>query len=84
MEYIRRAIREKNWQKLIALVMNLMAEAEEKFDNGADRRTWVLGAVQASADVIDYDIDIEQVGELVDALCALSKKVNFSKKEVIE
>lgn len=79
-KYVKKAISEKNWQKLLTLIMNLMAEAEEKFATGAERRQWVLGMVEASADVIDYDIDLAQVGELIDNLCAMSKKVNAPKE----
>lgn len=75
-KYVKKAVKERNWNKLLSIVMKLMAEAEEKFDNGADRRTWVLDMVVASADIIDYDIDIEEVGKLIDSLCAMSKKVN--------
>lgn len=79
-EYVQKAMREKNWGKLLTLVMQFMAEAEEKFDNGADRRAWVLDMIAASADVVDYDIDLEEVGKLIDSLCAMSKKVNAPKE----
>ena len=79
-EYVQKAMREKNWSKLLTLVMQFMAEAEEKFDNGADRRAWVLDMIAASADVVDYDIDLEEVGKLIDSLCAMSKKVNAPKE----
>lgn len=82
-EYVQKAIKEKNWSNLLALVIRLMSEAEEKFDNGADRKSWVLSMVEASADFIDYDINIEQVSELIDSLCKMSKKVN-PPKEVTE
>lgn len=81
-KYIKQAIMEKNWKQLVTLVMNLMAEAESKFDNGADRRAWVLSIIEASANTINYPIDIEQVGELIDNLCAMSKVVNAPDKEV--
>jgi hypothetical protein len=81
-KYIKQAIMEKNWQQLIALVMNLMAEAEGKFDNGADRKTWVLSMIEASANTINYPIDIEQIGALIDSLCAMSKVVNAPNQEV--
>jgi len=32
--------------------------------------------VEASAQTINYDIDLKQVGELIDSLCDMSKKVN--------
>ena len=75
-KYVKKAIQEKNWNNLLKLVTNLMVEAEAKFDNGADRKEWVLAMVQASADTINYEIDIEEVGKLIDNLCAMSKLVN--------
>ena len=83
-EYVKKAIQEKNWSNLLALIMRLMAEAETKFDNGADRKYWVLGMVEASADIINYDVDIVVVGELIDSLCAMSKVVNAPNDEKIE
>ena len=84
-KYVKMAVKEKNWNKLLNLVMKLMAEAESKFDNGADRRTWVIDMVAASADIVDYDIDVEQVGKLIDSLCNMSRAVNPpSKEELVE
>ena len=37
-EYVKKSILEKNWHNLIHLLLNLIATAEEKFDNGADRK----------------------------------------------
>lgn len=75
-KYVKLAIETKNWNKLVALVLNLMQEAEAKFDNGADRKEWVLTCVKAAADTINYPIDITEVGKLIDDLCAMSKLVN--------
>lgn len=85
-KWVKKAVEEKNWQELLKLVTNLMEEAETKFDNGTDRREWVLVMVKASADTINYNIDLEQVGKLVDSLCAMSKIVNAPKvdAEIIE
>lgn len=83
-KWIKKAVEEKNWQELLKLVTNLMAEAEGKFQNGADRKEWVLMCVKASADTINYSIDIEQVSELIDSLCAMSKVVNAPKEEEIK
>ena len=79
-EYVKKAIQEKKWNQLLALVMKLMAEAEDKFDNGASRKEWVIGMVEASADIVDYKIDLEQLSNLIDQLCAMSKKVNPPKE----
>lgn len=83
-KWVKKAVEEKNWQELLRLVTNLMQEAESKFQNGADRKEWVLTCVKASADTINYKIDLEQVSELIDSLCAMSKIVNAPKEEEIE
>ena len=80
-KYVKQAIKEKNWTALVELITKLMKEAEGKFETGAERKFWVLSAVQASANTINYDIDIAQVGDLIDSLCDLSKIVNANKKE---
>lgn len=82
-EYVEKAVKEKNWNDLLQLVTNLMKEAENKFDNGADRREWVLMMVKASADTINYDIDIDAVGDLIDSLCEMTKVVNAKNKEAV-
>lgn len=75
-EFVQTAAKEKNWSRLLDLVMRLMAEAEEKFEDGATRKEFVLAQVKASAEYINYDIDIDAVSELIDSLCAMSKVVN--------
>lgn len=79
-KFVQQAVREKNWKSLLDLVTNLMKEAEAKFDNGADRREWVLTCVKATADTINYDINMEQVGALIDSLTEMSKVVNAPKE----
>ena len=79
-KWIQKAIREKNWNNLIQLTMNLMQEAETKFEDGATKKEWVLAMVQASADTINYDVDIETLGQLIDSLCDMSKVVNVATK----
>ena len=83
-EYVQKAVKEKNWNALLRLVMNLMAEAENKFEHGADKKSWVLSMVEASAKTINYDVDLEQVGELIDSLCDMSKMVNPPEKKIEE
>lgn len=75
-KYVKKAVKEKNWNQVVKLVMNLMEEAETKFDNGADRKEWVLFMIKASADTINYDIDMDAISDLIDSLCNMSKVVN--------
>ncbi len=80
-ECVEKANKEKNWNQVLNLVMNLMAEAEKKFDEGADKKEWVIAMVKVSADTINYDINFEQIGNLIDSLCAMSKNVNYSAEK---
>lgn len=78
-EYVQKATKEKNWNKMLDLVIDLMEEAETKFAEGADRKEWVLAMVKASADSINYDVDIEAVSVMIDSLCDMSKVVNATE-----
>lgn len=81
-EYVQKATKEKNWNKMLDLVIDLMEEAETKFAEGADRKEWVLAMVKASADSINYDVDIEAVSAMIDSLCDMSKVVNATEANI--
>lgn len=83
-EYVKKSAMEKNWNNLIRLLMDLMATAEEKFDNGADRKQWVIAMVQASANTINYPITEKELSDLIDNLIALTKKVNIKAAEEVK
>lgn len=80
-KWIQKAVQEKNWQALLELVTTLMKEAETKFATGAERKDYVMLAIKASADTINYKIDMDVVSKLIDDLCAMSKVVNAPNTE---
>ena len=80
-EYVKKSVLERNWHNLIHLLLNLIATAEEKFDNGADRKQWVIAMVQASANTINYPISEQELSKLIDNLVELTKKVNVKIQE---
>ena len=75
-KYVQKAIKEKNWSKMITLLTNLIIEAENKFETGAEKKEWVISMIKASADTIQYDITEEQLSALIDSTIALTKQVN--------
>jgi hypothetical protein len=75
-KYVEKSIKEKNWKDLLSTIISWMETAEAKFDEGAEREEWVITMVKASADSINYDIDIDEVQELIQKLCEMSKVVN--------
>lgn len=81
-KWVQKAIQEKNWQALLELIITLMTEAEAKFDTGAARKEYVMLAIKASADVINYAVDMDRVSQLIDDLCDMSKLVNAPKNEI--
>lgn len=80
-EYVKKAIKEKNWSAMLTMVMKYMEIAESKFETGAERKEWVIAMVQASAVTVNYDIDIAVIGKMIDDLCAMSKTVNGKEAE---
>lgn len=75
-EYVQKAVKERNWGIMLDMVMRYMAAAEQMFDNGADRKEWVLAMVKASADTVNYNINMEEISKLIDDLCGMTKVVN--------
>ena len=59
-EYIKKAINERNWKKLIKLVTDLISTAETMFNTGAERKEWVMGMIQTTeSNLLNVDIDEE-------------------------
>lgn len=83
-KYVKQAVKERNWPEVVKMVSDYMAEAEEKFSNGADRKKWVMAMVQVSAEAIKYNVNMTEIAKLIDDLCAMSKKVNAPNEEVGE
>ena len=77
---IKSLYKEKNWDKLVVIVSNFMAEAETLYSDGASKKEYVINSVLAIAKTIDYPVDKDMLSELIDSLVVLSKKVNIEKK----
>ena len=75
-QYSQEAVKEKNWNQMLKLVMNLMADAETRFEHGSEKKEWVLGQLQAMSKTINYDIDWDVVSEMIDKICDVSKELN--------
>ena len=81
-QYVQKAAQEKNWAALLGLVVELMQEAEEKFDTGSTRKEWVMAMVKTSAEYINYPIDTGALSDLIDALVDMTKVINPPAEEV--
>ena len=83
-QYVKQAVQEKNWGALLGLVVDLMEEAEQKFDDGATRKDWVMAMVQTSAEYINYPVDMEALSVMIDRLCDMTKVVNYQEIPMLE
>ena len=83
-KYVKKAVKEKNWTSLVNLITQFMAEAELLFASGEERKNYVMIAIKASADTVNYQIDMDVVSALIDSFCEMSKVVNFPKEETKE
>lgn len=75
-KYVKMAVRQKNWKPILSLVMELMGAAEDMYDSGADRKAWVMSMVESTATGIGSPISMDEISDMIDSLCEMSKKVN--------
>jgi uncharacterized membrane protein len=75
-DVIQKAHKEKNWKAVVQLVLALMKEAEQNYTNGADKKQYVMSSIKAMEKSLQYDIDEEAIGELIDAVVDATKRIN--------
>lgn len=75
-KFVKKAAKEKNWSQLLKIIMGLMADAEQRFEDGSSRKDWVIGQLKAISKTLNYDIDWNVVSEMIDQICAASKEIN--------
>lgn len=83
-ETVRAAAKEKNWNLILALTLELMERAEEKFDTGHERKQWVLESLRFSASQLNYDLDqatLDKLDMLIDSICSTAKIITAAKSE---
>ena len=79
-KYVKELVREKNWYRLVKAVLRLMIAAEEQFEKGSVKKDYVLVMAKTAAAEIGIEFDEEKIGEMIDALAAMSKSVNVTKE----
>ena len=81
---VRASVKEKNWSQIVAIVLDLMKEAETLFSEGAAKKAWVMAGVESAAKSINYNYDEvakQKVSDMIDAICATAKIVNAEGAE---
>lgn len=75
-KWVRAAVLEKNWSKVMQLVLNLMTEAEKNYATGAERKEYVMGSIEQIRGVLDYEVDMNAISDMIDSIVAASKTIN--------
>ena len=81
---VRASVKEKNWSQIVAIVLDLMKEAETLFPDGATKKAYVMASVESAAKSINYNYDEvakQKVSDMIDAICATAKIVNAEGAE---
>jgi len=78
-KYITKAVKEKNWTRMVDLAFKLIVEAEDKFSTGAEKEEYVISSVLVAAKEINYDVDEITLRAFIKNIITLSKQVNITK-----
>ena len=54
---VNKLIKEKRWNEMVIHTFDLMADAEEKFERGAERKEYVMDALRLIAQKIHFNYD---------------------------
>ena len=75
-DMVQKAQKEKNWQIVVQMVLAMMKEAEQNYTDGADKKSYVISSIKAMEHTLQYDIDEQAIGELIDTIIDATKNIN--------
>ena len=78
-EVSQKIAKEKNWTVVMQLVLKLMVEAEENCETGAERKEYVLDSIKTVQNTLNYEVDLDAIGAMIDSIAKASKKINIKK-----
>ena len=80
-EYVRKAIQEKNWSNVMQIVLKLMTEAEKNYETGSERKQYVMSSIESIKDTLNCEVDMNAISGMIDSICQASKIINAEAKE---
>ena len=73
---IKSLIKEKNYIKILDILRDAAAEAEKLYENGAEKREYVLNIVKVSCDNLKVEYDEKRFDEELTKLIVATKEIN--------
>ena len=77
--FVKKVADEKKWNILVSNVLQLIMNAEQDYEHGADKKEYVMNAIKTIAEQISYNFDAEaemKVSKMIDEICDMAKVVN--------
>ena len=75
-KYVDKAADGKNWNVIVKMVLDLMVQAEQDYSAGTEKKAFVMNQIAVLAKTVDFEIDMDKVSDLIDALCDMAHGVN--------
>lgn len=79
-QVIKDSVKAKNWTPLMQLILRLLTEAEKSYSTGAERKAFVMDSIEAMKHTLNYDVDMDAISDMIDAIILMTKTVNVEKK----
>ena len=76
-KYVDKATESKNWNIVVKMILDLMVQAEQDYSTGVEKKTFVMNQVEVLAKTVNFEIDMDKVSDLIDALCDMAHEVNI-------
>ena len=76
-KYVDKATESKNWNIVVKMILDLMVQAEQDYSTGIEKKTFVMNQVEVLAKTVNFEIDMDKVSDLIDALCDMAHEVNI-------
>lgn len=76
-KYVDKATESKNWNIVVKMILDLMVQAEQDYSTGVEKKTFVMNQVKVLAKTVNFEIDMDKVSDLIDALCDMAHEVNI-------
>lgn len=71
--------KDRNWKKVMEVADAAIQAAEKSGKSGADKKTMVIEAVQASCLALGIEVDLSQLGTYIDECIEFANKLNGKK-----
>ena len=80
-QVIKDSVKAKNWAPLMQILLKLMAEAEDNYSTGEEKKAYVMDSIKALESSLNYDVDMDAISAMVDAIIDATKRININKTE---